>query len=237
MADKTINDIFDQLDRDRHLAAFPLEERASPFFKEFLPAVLQCYITDVKLPIIPEFPYEKDSETNRSPKVDFFSLSEKGDHAFFIELKTDMNSLDPGQIDRLNKATGRKLTSFIDDIASMAQTSNKQNRQKYFHLLQTLEDLELIEMDPVLTSVMFAANSKGVYDLIKKIVIKSNDLCPEIIYVIPREYDIPSAELITFEQFASVVEKQGDLGKRFAKSLREWAEVDAGSARPGANCP
>ena len=63
MNNPTIDDIFDQLDRDRHLAGFPLEERASPYFRQFLPEVLEEHYKkvhskriEIDREVIPEFP-------------------------------------------------------------------------------------------------------------------------------------------------------------------------------------
>ena len=237
MTNPTINDVFDQLDRDRHLAGYRLEERASPFFKLFLPEVMKEYITPVNPLIIPELPFLKEGDTNRSPKVDFFALSDDGTHAFFIELKTDMNSERSEQDTDLEAATERSMFDILSDLTSIAQASDKQSRQKYFHLLHNLECLKLIKMDHTLKSVMFAENSQGVYDLIKAIEVKGSGLYPEIIYILPRTHDIPSSKVITFEQFAEAIKGCGEIGARFAKSLLEWARIDAGTQPPGANCP
>ena len=233
MNNPTICGIFDQLDRDRHVAGYPLENRASPFFRQFLPTAFKgCLNVTLNPTVIPEFPYEKDDDTKRSPRVDFFALSEDGKCAFFVELKTDMNSLGHSQTEKLRKASERGTHAILSDITSMAYADDKQNRQKYFHMLKALKDLKLIEMPPDLEDVMYRPNSQGVFDLLKQIEIKSGNLCHRIIYILPREHDIPGSKVTTFENFADAIKGHGEIGERFAKSLRCWAEVDPGTQPP-----
>lgn len=242
MNELTINAILSQLDMDRHLAGFPLEERASPFFRLFLPEVMKRYVADIREPVIPEFPHDKEPKSNRSPKVDFFAIAETEKRAFLIELKTDENSLDTDQADRLANACERGLYALLCDIRAMSQTSDKQNRQKYFHTLNALEELKLIRMPPDLSDIMFAEHSKDVYDRIRKIEIHSEGVELEVVYLVPeRSGKLPSNfAQITFHEIADEIKKHGELGKRFARSLICWAEHPAGSVPPwplGTSCP
>ena len=240
MTNPTIDDIFNQLDKDRHLAGYRLEERASPFFELFLPEALEKHLgIPINPLIIPEFPYLKEDDTNRSPKVDFFALSLEGDRAFLIELKTDMNSERSKQDEDLEAAAERSMFDILSDIRSIASTPKiRQNRQKYFHLLHDLECLNLIEMPDQLRERVYAEDSRGVYDLIKAIEVKGSRLYPKIIYILPTTPDNEGKkDVINFEELAVVVEGRGEIGKKFARSLRRWAEVDAGSVPPGAKCP
>ena len=236
MTDPTICDIFDQMDRDRHLAGYRLEERASPFFEQFLPAVLKCYITDVKLPIIPEFPYSfpySNNKRTKSPRVDFFALSSDSRCAFFIELKTDMGSLDDGQIKALDDSAKKGMTHIFSELLSIASSrGDKQERQKYFQMLKYLERLHLItEMPPELENLMFDDISTGVDPLLKGIKACGGDRTPKIVYILPEHRDIPRSRVIDFKQFASVVKDCGPLGERFAESLIRWIKR-AGSQKP-----
>ena len=230
MTNPEIDAIFSQLDRDRHLAGYRLEERASPYFKMFLPEVMEQCGMAIQEPIIPEFPYAKEKANNRSPKVDFFALSKDGKCAFLIEIKTDMGSVSDKQDKELECAAGRRIGSFLCDIRSMSQTSIKQNRQKYFHVLQALECLKLIEMPEQLRETMYNDNSRGVNDLIKRVKVKSGDLCPKIIYILPKPPEKAGGDVISFEQFAHEIKGHGEIANRFARSLLEWAETDAGYA-------
>ncbi len=218
------------MDKDRHLAGFPLENRTSPFFRQFLPDVLESCGGPIHPVVIPEFPYKKADDSNRSPKADFFALTADRKCAYFIELKTDMNSLGWQQSKDLAEAAQKGLSCILNDMTLMAKHNKRPIRQKYFHLLQRLEDLKLIKMPPELCTVMFSSNSNGVYELIDCIEIIGEDLKPEVIYILPEPDG--SKKVITFEEFASVVEGRGDIGKRFAQSLRSWAKVKAGSPQP-----
>ena len=115
MTNPNVGSIFDQLDRDRHLAGYRLEERASPYFREFLPDAMACYVTAVKPCIIPEFPLKKDNY--QSGKVDFFALSSDCKQPFLIELKTDMGSLRSEQFSYL-KGAKKGLVSLVSESSS-----------------------------------------------------------------------------------------------------------------------
>ena len=245
MTNPTICDIFDQMDRDRHLAGYPLENRASPFFRQFLHTAFKtCLNITLNSTVIPELPYQKNEKGNGSPKVDFFALSEDGKCAFLIELKTDMGSLKGEQAQKLRKASERGTHEILSDLMSMANTNDKPKRQKYFHMLKALENLKLIrEMPSDLEDVMYQPDSGGVFGLLKQIKIKSDNLCPKIVYILPRpptskkeKKDVDHlkslAEIIYFQEFADAIKRQGEIGERFAKSLLEWAELDPGTRPP-----
>ena len=95
----TIECVFDLLDRWRHLPAYQLERRADIFFALFLPEVLGAHLSkqencsvEINPTLIPEFPIKK-RDSNQSINVDYFALSQDGERAFLIELKTDMKSI------------------------------------------------------------------------------------------------------------------------------------------------
>ena len=94
MTDPTIYDLFNLLDDWRHLPKYQLERRADLFFALFLPDVLEQHCdTPINPLIIPEFPLKKCAN-NGSNNVDYFALSADGKRAFFVELKTEMRSVD-----------------------------------------------------------------------------------------------------------------------------------------------
>ena len=169
MNSPTICDIFDQMDRDRHLAGYPLETRASPFFRQFLHTAFKtCLNITLNSTVIPELPYLKNDNDNRSPKVDFFALSKDSKRAFLIELKTDMGSLGHSQTEKLRKASERGTHAILSDLMCMANTNHKPKRQKYFHMLKALEDLKLFKMPPDLEDVMYQPKSEGVFNLLEE---------------------------------------------------------------------
>ena len=88
-----IKQVFRLIDKWRHLPGYALERRADIFFALFLPEVLEkhCGIK-VKLPLIPEFSIDKETENNRYRQADYFALSENGQKGILVELKTNMAS-------------------------------------------------------------------------------------------------------------------------------------------------
>ena len=220
MSNLDINAIFDQLDRDRHLAGYRLEERASPFFKLFLPEVMKECVTEIRTPIIPEFPFLRGATDNRSPKVDFLAASKDGCFVYFIELKTDLNSLERGQLQSLKSVLSSGVCGVLKGLREIAATtSDPQAKRKYSHVSQGIEQIGLVG---------------------------SSELKPKIVYLLPRPPKREStnvsciekyAKIIYFEEFATAIECHGELGERFACSLRCWAKHDAGSVPPGNPCP
>lgn len=218
MADYTINELFNLLDEQRHLPDYRLEPRVSPFFELFLPEVLEKHLGAVRLPIIPEFPLKK-SNNNQSNKVDFFALSEDGQSAYLIELKTDMNSLSPSQGDYLTKATKKSIVQLIKEIEQISSCSRGNSRRKYDHLRKQLDELKL---------------PKG----------PKSAPHPKVVYIVPdcaeakrKHKYLKEVCCISLNEVASVVKKRGPIGKRFAESLWRWAAVDAGQARPNPSSP
>lgn len=216
MTDPTIDDVFDLLDERRHLPKYKLELRSSPFFEVFLLEVLNKHFKPLVLNplIIPEFPLKKDSNY-QSTNVDFFAVSDDYEHAFFIELKTDMHYLKASQARGLQRAAGKGMGVLLSELNSIANAPGA--NRKYSRLRKTLQNLKLSQ---------FRAN-----------------LEPEIVYILPycpkltrRDY-LKGVEVITFKEFANAIECRGELGKRFARSLMCWAKVDAGSAPPDTSCP
>ena len=229
MDDPRIDRIFDLLDRWRHLPAYQLERRADIFFGLFLPDVLDHHLLPRDLAVnprlIPEFPLGQTA-TKRSDKADYLALSKDGRHAFLIELKTDIGSLRDSQNRYLATAVERGMTKLLHDVKSMAKARNLRARRKYFHLLQAIADLSLMELPAELEEKIYG-DAHGVYECIDDINI-SHTVCQlEVIYVLPKAED--GKDCIDFATFAGVVEKRGELGRRFAKSLLEWARNKAGS--------
>ena len=225
MTDATIDAIFDQLDQDRHLAGYRLEERASPFFKMFLPEVMEKCGMAIRKPIIPECPYAKEKGTNRSPKVDFFAVSKNGCLVYLVELKTDLKSLDRGQINSLRSVLTSGVQNVLNGFREIAiTTTDAQAKKKYAHIFQAIEQLRL-----------------GC----------GSELKPKIVYLLPRppqerkdQHRLPR-ETRQDHLFYAVRKRtgpgtQGDLtalARRFACSLTRWAEHDAGSVLPGTPDP
>ncbi|MYC06965.1 MAG: hypothetical protein F4X57_07315 [Chloroflexi bacterium] len=202
-----MNDFFGLLDKWRHFPAFPLEARSEVFFALFLPTVLESHFkkdgVKIKPQVIPQFPLKKE-DNNQSNNVDFFALSDNGECAFLIELKTDMASISKEQACYLKRAMKKDVDETLADITKISQRSEQ--KEKYRHLLSALRELEA--------------------DL-PKLRIK-----PEVVYIQPRpckKNKVDGFKYIYFAEFAEIVESQGDMGGLFAGYLRKWRENPAKS--------
>ena len=248
----TIERVFDLLDSWRHLPTYQLERRADIFFALFLPEVLKADL------LIPEFPIKSrestDNDNNLSKKVDYFALSQDGEQAFLIELKTDMRSIDKDQIEFLKyTARNRKVKDLVEDIIDILKppkekrrNQKRATRQKYVHLLSRLRELKLVCYDEKeLYTKAFADDSRGVYDILKKVKLASGintKKCPElkVVYILPKKPACTIEDLmgdsvrkIYFKEFADAIEKgEGGIRSLFACYLRKWATDDAGTPNP-----
>ena len=70
----------------------------------------------------------------------------------------------------------------------------------------------------------------GVYGYIDRIRIPSTLPDIEVIHVLPDT--VEGKDCIDFESFATVAEDRGEIGKRFAASLRSWSAIEAGDRWP-----
>ena len=224
-----LSSFFDLFDRWRHYPAYRLEPRVDIYFAFFLPEVLDLHLsprgTRVDPRLVPEFPIRQRG-TKRSDKADFFALSLDKRHAFLVELKTDVRSLNDRQEEYLMRAVDRGLTSLLSDVRAMARSPVRYIRRKYFHLLQALEGLGLVELPSGLDEKIHG-KSRGVYGMIDAIEIRANASKLEVIHVLPKQER--GKNTIDFCCFAEAVEQRGDVGRRFADSLRKWRDTPAGN--------
>ena len=226
--------LFDLLDRWRHLPSYRLEPRADAVFGLFLARALDRHLAPRSIAIdpriVPEFPLGHD-DTNRSDKADYFAVSRDRRHAFLVELKTDMRSLRDTQEDYLNRAVRRGLATVLRDIRSMAKVKDLQTRRKYFHLMNTIAELDLMVLPAELQDKIYGF-SHGVRDCIDLIEIPSALPDIEVIHVLPK--NVEGKDCVDFESFAAAVEDHGEIGTRFAASLRSWSAIAAGDRWPDA---
>ena len=227
----SMNDLLGLLDKWRHFPAFPLEPRSEMLFALFLPTVLEAHFrkdgVKIKPQVISQFPLKKE-DNNQSNNVDFFALTENGERAFLIELKTDMNSWRREQDCYLRRAKRRGMCEVLRDLRIIAKVERPNSaRRKYYHLLHAISEFGLIKLDPELDDKMYD-HSKGVYDAISKTRIL-NSPCLEVIYVQPRKPGcedkqslVDGFNYIYFKEFADCIKEEGELGKLFACYLRKW---------------
>ena len=232
MTHPDIATLFDLLDQWRHLPSYRLEPRADAVFGLFLPHALDRHLASREIAvdprIIPEFPLGQ-GDTKRSNKADFFAVSRNRKHAFLVELKTDMGSLRDTQENYLSRAVERGLAAVLRDIRSMAKARNPQARRKYFHLVKAIAELDLMIPPRELQNRIYDS-PRGVYGYIDRIRIPSTLPDIEVIHVLPDTLE--GKDCIDFERFATVAEDRGEIGKRFAASLRSWSAIEAGDRWP-----
>ena len=242
MPDPTVYDVFDQLDQWRHLPKYQLERRADIYFAMFLPEVLKerCGL-DAEPGIIPEFPLRKctlgiqTSRPNDSTNADYAAYSNADKKVFLVELKTDLESLDVGQISYLKKARGLEFRELVSGIIAITRSEHADKR-KYVRLLELLSKLGLVEGVEDASRIASQKTLHGLPAALKKVKnnVPCTELKPKVVYMVPKDDQrIGVADcIITFEEFADVIKHSGELGERFAKSLCSWAKVKAGSVRP-----
>ena len=233
MTDPDITTLFALLDKWRHLPSYQLERRADIFFGLYLCDALNHHLRPrgitIDQRIIPEFPLGHTA-SRRSAKADYFALSSDRSHAFLIELKTDHRSLLPTQKRYLRETLTRDMGCLLRRLIGITNAAKPYARRKYFHLLWSLDDLGLIELPADLANKIYYGHSRGVHKCINEIRIASPLPALEVIHVLPRANQ--DMTCIDFKTFARVVQDRGEIGKRFAHYLRQWARFDAGTTPP-----
>lgn len=225
----TIQTLFNNLDKWRHFAGYPLEPRVDALFGLFLPQVLakRYGVGEMCQEAIPQFPI-KHIETNRSYKTDFFALSKDGGRAFLIELKTDIDSRRTDQNDYLRRAKQEGMARLLYGIREIAWASKGQNRKKYLHLIYALSKMGLISLPSRLEDMMLKRETRGSTKLIRDIHVSAScDSKVEVVFVQPKVD--PGSEqrdfrYISFCEVAKIVEELGELGGLFASYLKRWQD-------------
>ncbi|MYG81246.1 MAG: hypothetical protein F4187_05505 [Gemmatimonadetes bacterium] len=140
-----ISEVLRQLDEWRHLPAYQLERRVDIFFGMFLPKVIERTF-DIRVDeVIPEFPLHKGMlnisearEDNQSVNVDFAVVGHQGKkkRVLLIELKTDIGSLNPDQLENMEKARRADSKDLLQGVIFAAW--NSKSKHKYAHLIWRL---------------------------------------------------------------------------------------------------
>ena len=218
MTTRTIETVFDTLDEWRHLPKYQLERRADIFFALFLTDVLEKHCsTKFERLVIPEFPLRHGTlETNKgrigpnqSVNVDYAAFSKDYNKVFFIELKTEMDSRTDKQDSYLKKAAELEFKTLVEGVCLIRKHAKqpKKHAKKYERLLELLSE---VPVDAV-------------------------EHKPQIVYIQPdcaEKNHQDHQNYICFDEFAEVVARRGEIGERFAQSLKCWAKVEAGSHKP-----
>lgn len=247
-----VGDVFELLNRWRHLPFYSLETRAAPFFAIFLPDVLsEALDVEMHQTVIPEFPLRigtlKHNDSNLSYNVDYVAFAKDKSKAYLVELKTDMGSKRGEQDKYLCKARDIEfgcLVKGVRELAKVRRPSNK--RRKYFHLLHLLfapgSSLLTTPGSPHLDEHQFRKGMTRWPSSVDQLEIDPTSFKKtRVVFIQPKadpkrtndtkkKYDF---NYIYFDQVADIVQRHGNLGCIFANFLRQWVE-EAGSPNP--NC-
>ena len=188
--DATISLIFKLMTEWKELPNYQLERRADIFFAYYLPDIMNYYFNEKRKnneynevreitdsDIIPEFPIRIGNDengyggSNHSFKIDYAVFGEK--NIYFVELKTDMASLDRKQISNLKKASVRKVNDLKLQLSQIYKGSD--HKDKYVVLNKRLRD----------NGIGFSIESKN----LKHEIEKFYDTPHEIIYILPERPD------------------------------------------------
>ena len=225
-----IEQFFARMDDWRHFPSYQLERRADLVFSLYLGQVLHS-ITKVEISdlFVPEFPVRigsiyPDIPIDKSYKIDYVALSECGDIAYLVELKTEGASRRESQDKYLAASQAVGMTKLLEGVLAIFRAT--QAKRKYFYLLKQLQSMGLLEIPTELEEIMGRKSLKGASEASKSVRITSEVSRCEVLYIQPNG---GGEQVVSFATFADIIEKNDDpFAKRFAQSLREWAEVEAG---------
>ena len=101
-----------------------------------------------------------------------------------------------------------------------------QSKRKYFCLLELLERLGLLQIPPALRETMASDNLQEAGAASREVRITCPTSQHHVVYIQPHG---TGPDIITFEEFRAVVQSYDDpVSARFARSLKEWADVGGG---------
>lgn len=228
-----IDELFDRMDAWRHFPYYQLERRADIFFALYLPEVLEAKLGfSVRPELIPEFPVRigtiyPNVPTDKSYKIDYVAVSTNSDRAVFVELKTEGLSRRPKQDKYLEAARGVGLPRLLEGLLDIFRATTY--KRKYFRLLEHLEAMGLLHIPISMKEIMNQPTLRGANEASRQIEVMGSAQESLIVYVQPNG---TGPEVISFHEFADVVQRHDDpVSRRFAASLCEWAEVQAGESR------
>lgn len=226
-----ISRLFDSMDAWRHLPKYQLERRADLFFSLYLPEVLEIKLGfPVNPDLVPEFPVRIGTInpyicSNASKNIDYVAISAASDKVVLVELKTDDRSRNDTQDNYLMAAQQVGFASLLEGVLEIYRATEQ--KRKYFCLLERLAQLRLLAVPREVCEFMRQENAHGIKEASKKISVTCGTPKCLIVYVQPNG---DGAGVISYDDFRAVVAKHDDpVSKRFAQSLKEWANVKAGS--------
>ena len=114
--------------------------------------------------------------------------------------------------------------------------TSHQGEEEVLFLLNALSELDLIEPFEELKGLIYQDKYEGIskhtVNKIDKISARNIPSRLEVVYIQPRKSEDPKEitdgfKYIYFDEFADIVESQGDMGGLFAGYLRKWIEDPA----------
>ncbi|HUW82123.1 MAG TPA: hypothetical protein VMZ31_04905 [Phycisphaerae bacterium] len=227
---KLIDQLFDRMDAWRHLPNYQLERRADLFFSLYLPRVLEAKLGfPVRTALVPELPVRIGTiypriPINKSFKIDYLALSTDGAEAVFVELKTEESSRRPKQDSYLAAARDVGLVRLLEGLLDIFGATSA--KRKYFCLFERLAGMDLLEIPVAFREIMTRPNLQGANEASRSIRVTARVTRHRIVYVQPNG---SGDDIVSFHDFRAIVEQYDDpVSQRFAKSLAEWACVQAG---------
>ena len=213
-------ELFKLLDDWRNLPSYQLERRADIFFAVHLEKILKNSSSTLIskneiMGIIPEFPVFKrlvnnSEQSNQSFKVDYAVFFKNSAKFLLVELKTDMESIDPKQYNDLKKVQQAvELYDIIEGIKTVYKTSKSKYREKYNYLLTRLRCFDILDEGLNFNLELNHQNES------------------ELFYLMP-DYDkkfkiVPDSETITFDDVRGALSEDKDaLTTQFCRSLSNW---------------
>ena len=225
-----ITDLFDYMDAWRHLPNYQLERRADLFFALYLPEVLEAkFGFTIRPEMIPEFPVRigaiyPNIPINRSCKIDYLALSTMADKAIFVELKTGGFSRRAEQDEYLIAARDAGLPRLLEGVLDIFRATN--SKRKYFCLLEHIEGMGLLRIPMQMREIISRPCLLGINEASLQATVTARVCECLILYIQPNG---SGPDVVSFKEFATVVQRHDDpISQRFARSLLEWAEVQAG---------
>jgi hypothetical protein len=229
-----IDQLFDLLDRWRHLPAYQLERRADVLFAMYLPAFLSDHLgVPIRPELIPEFPVRQGSiypdgpEKNRnlSCKIDYLAMSQDGSRVWFLELKTDGLSRRQRQDDYLLRAQAAGMPALSRGLLQIFAATEA--KSKYVHLLKLADSVGLLTLPKSFHDrVADRSGWRGIGDDLAAVRIDEWPREISIVYLQPHQAE---AGEIGFNQLADWLERFEDVfSRKFRESLRRWAQSPAG---------
>ena len=247
-----LNRALETLDKWRHLPDYQLERRVDIFFGLLLPGILKAKfeLQSDRMTVIPEFPLRKKTlnrsckpkEANQSFKVDFavFYPDSDDQRFFLVELKTDNQSIDSEQLERMKEARKLGAEKLLDGVIRCAR-AGKDVRRKYAHLMRRLDRLHCIENFEKVGSEAWKRRAPGLAGRFRDMRVGKSwsDAIIELVLVYPGGKPSAGSSQSEFDGLWAIdfYECAGILGEHpLALYLRRWADFEAGRENPWDNC-